>query len=76
MFSFKNFWNDSSKVNLTGTYILSYFNYGAAILQNLTEKLQNKMQKLQRCVHFTFNLFRDNQLSVFLKKDKILNMKK
>ena len=44
-YRFKNFLNESSKQRLTEAYILSQFNYGDIILQNLTEQLQYKIQK-------------------------------
>ena len=56
-FKFKNFLNESSKLNLIETYILSLFNYGDIILQKFTQQLQNKIKKSQsRYVCFTFNI--------------------
>ena len=61
---------------MTETYILSHFNYGDVVLQNLSEQLQNKIQKLQnRCVRFTFGLRKYDHISAFIKNKKILNMK-
>ena len=75
-FRFKNFLNESSKFKMTETYILSHFNYGDVVLQNLSEQLQNKIQKLHnRCVRFTFGLRKYDHISAFIKKKKILNMK-
>ena len=75
-FRFKNFLNESSKFNLIETYILSQFNYGDIVLQNLSEQLQNKIQKIQnRCVRFTFGLRKYDRISALLKNKKILNMK-
>ena len=75
-FRFKNFLNESSKFNLTETYILSQFNYGDIVLQNLSEQLQNKIQKMQnRCIRFTFGLRKYDHISAFTKNKKILNMK-
>ena len=75
-FRFKNFLNESSKFNLIETYILSQLNYGDIILQNLTELLQNKIQKLQNsCIRFTFGLRKYDHISSFTKKKNILNMK-
>ena len=75
-FRFKNFLSDSSKSNLTETYILSQFNYGDLLLQNLSGQLQNKIQKVQnRCVRFTFGLRKYDHISAFIKNKNILNMK-
>ena len=75
-FRFKNFLNESSKYNLTETYILSQMNYGDIILQNLSEQLKNKIQRLQnRCVRFTFGLRKYDHISAFIKNKNILNMK-
>ena len=72
----KNFLNENSKLNLTETYVLSQMNYGDIILQNLSEQLQNKIQKLQNsCVRFTFGLRKYDHISAFIKNKKILNMK-
>ena len=75
-FRFKNFLNQSSRLNLIETYILSQFNYGDIVLQNLSEQLQNKIQKIQnRCVRFAFGLRKYDHISAFIKNKKILNMK-
>ena len=72
---FKNFLNESSKLKLIETYILSQLNYGDIILQNLTNLLQNKVQKLQNsCVRFTFGLRKYDHISGLLKSKNILNM--
>ena len=75
-YRFKNFLNESSKHHLTETYILSQFNYADIVLQNLSEQLQNKIQKMQnRCIRFTFGLRKYDHISAFTKNKKILNMK-
>lgn len=75
-YRFKNFLNEQAKHNLTETYILSQLNYADIILQNLTEQLQYKVQKLQnRCVRFTFGLRKYDHISGFIKNKNILNMK-
>ena len=52
---FKNFLSEKSKLNVCETYILSTFNYGDIILQNMTKLLQDKIQKVQnRCVRFIY----------------------
>ena len=73
---FKNFLNESSKLKLTETYILSQLNYGDIILQNLTNLLQNKIQKLQNsCTRYTFGLRKYDHISGFIKGKNILSMK-
>ena len=75
-FRFKNFLNEGSKFKMTETYILSQFNYGDIILQNLSEQSQKKIQKVQnRCVRFIFGLRKYDHISAFIKDKKILNMK-
>ena len=75
-YRFKNFLNEASKQRLTEAYILSQFNYGDIILQNLTEQLQNKIQKVQnRCVRYTYGLRKYDHISGFIKNKNILNMK-
>ena len=72
---FKNFLNISSKTVLTETYILSQFNYGDVILQNLSEHLKHKIQKLQNdCVRFVHGLRKYDHISWLIKDQKILNM--
>ena len=74
-FRFKNFLSESSKLKLVETYILCHFNYGDVILQNLSEQLKNKIQKLQnRCVRFTYGLRKYDHISSFIKNKNILNM--
>ena len=73
---FKNFLNESSKLKLTETYILSQLNYGDIILQNLTNLLQNKIPKLQNsCTRFTFGLCKYDHIIGFIKGKNILSMK-
>ena len=75
-YRFKNFLNEPSKQRLTEAYILSQFNYGDIILQNLTEQLQNKIQKVQNsCVRYTYGLRKYDHISGFIKNKNILNMK-
>ena len=75
-FRFKKFLNEKAKQNLTETYILSQLNYADIILQNLTEQLQNKIQKLQNtCIRYTFGLRKYDHISGIIKDKSILNMK-
>ena len=75
-FRLKNFLSEASKLNLVETYILSQFNYGDVILQNLSTQLEFKVQKLQnRCVRFIYGLRKYDHISAFIKTKNILNMK-
>ena len=74
-YRFKNFLNENSKQKIIETYVLSQFNYGDIILQNLSEQLKNKIQKIQnRCVRYAFGLRKYDHISAFIKGKKILNM--
>ena len=76
VFRFKNYLNESSKSKLTEAYILSQFNYGDIILQNLSEQLQYKIQKVQNsCVRFTYGLRKYDHISHVIRNKNILNMK-
>ena len=45
-------------------------------MQNLTEQLQNKIQKIPNsCIRFTFGLRKYDHVSAFIKNKSILNMK-
>ena len=62
-------------MKIVETYVLSQFNYGDLILQNLTDQLSKKMQKIQnRCMRFTFGLRKYDHVSALIKKKNILNM--
>ena len=75
-FRFKNFLSEKSKAILIETYILSPLNYGDIILQNLTEKLQYKLQKLQNsCVRFVYGLRKYDHISGVIKNKNILTLK-
>ena len=74
-YRFKNFLNQAAKMNLTETYILSQLNYGDVILQNLSEQLSYKLQKLQNnCVRFVHGLRKYDHISAFIKGKNILNL--
>ena len=72
---FKNLLNTASKNALIETYILSPLNYGDVILQNLSEQLKYKLQKLQNsCVRYAYGLRKYDRISGFIKDKKMLNM--
>ena len=73
---FKKNLDNETKWKLSEAYILSQFNYGDIILQNLSDQLVNKIQKVQNaCVRFAFGLRKYDHISGFVKNMKILNMK-
>ena len=75
VFRFKKFLNQKSKQNISETYILSNFNYGDILLQNMTKQLQEKIQKVQnRCIRFIFGLRKYDHVSHFRKNEKMLCM--
>ena len=72
---FKNFLNETTKFKIAECYILSQFNYGDVILQNLTDQLNKKIQKIQNsCVRFIYGLRKYDHISGFAKKKNILSM--
>ena len=74
-YRFKNFLDETTKLKIAECYILSQFNYGDVVLQNLSDQLSKKIQKLQNsCVRFAFGLRKFDHISAFIKKKKILNM--
>ena len=74
-YRFKNFLNQAAKMNLSETYILSQLNYGDVILQNMSEQLKYKLQKLQNnCVRFVHGLRKYDHISSFIKGKAILNL--
>ena len=75
-YRFKKFLNEKSKLNLIETYILAQLNYADIILQNLSEQLQYKLQKLQNsCVRFVYGLRKYDHISGFIKSKNMLNLK-
>ena len=74
-YRFKNFLSTSSKLNLMESYILSQLNYGDVILQNLSDQLKYKLQKVQNsCIRFVYGLRKYDHISSFIKEKNILNM--
>ena len=73
---FNKFLSQKTKETICETYILSNFNYGDIILQNMTNKLQDKIQKVQnRCIRFIYGLRKYDHISHTRKANKILKMK-
>ena len=74
-YRFKKFLSTEAKWRLCETYILSQFNYGDVILQNMTNILKNKIQKVQnRCMRFTESLRKYDHITATRKKMNILEM--
>ena len=71
----KNFLNKKSKATIVEYYVLSQLNYCSILFQNLTQKLQDKIQKLQNsCTRFIFGLKKYDHISEHFKQLKVLNM--
>ena len=71
----KNFLNRKSKLQVVEYYILSHFNYGNILMQNLTQELINKLQKLQNaCTRFVFGLRKYDHISHHFRQLNVLNM--
>ena len=72
---FKKFLSQESKLVLCESYILSQFNYGDIILQNMTKNLKDKIQKVQNsCTRFIFGLRKYDHISNHRKSKQILCM--
>ena len=75
VYRFKNFLSEKTKLKIIETYVLSQFNYGDLILQNLSDQLSKKIQRIQnQCVRFTFGLRKYDHVSALIKNKNILNM--
>ena len=71
----KNFLNKNSKQQVVEYYILSHFNYGNILMQNLTQELANKLQKIQNaCTRFVFGLRKFDHISQHFRQLNVLNM--
>ena len=74
-YKFRNFLSRESRSNIVETYILSLFNYGDVLFQNITERLSNKIQRVQNsCMRFIFGLRKYDHISSCYEKNKTLNM--
>ena len=72
---FNKFLSQKSKTAVCESYILSQFNYGDILLQNMTKYLQEKIQKVQNnCLRFIFGLRKFDHVSSARKTNKMLNM--
>lgn len=71
----KNFLSRKSKVLVVEYYILSQLNYGNILIQNLTQVMLSKLQKLQNaCTRFVFGLRKYDHISQHFKQLNVLNM--
>ena len=74
-YKFRNFLSQESRFNIVETYILSLFNYGDVLFQNITARLSNKIQRVQNsCMRFIFGLRKYDHISSCYEKNKTLNM--
>ena len=71
----KNFLNRKSKIAVVESYILSQFNYCDTIMQNLSQAVKTKIQKLQNaCTRFIFGLRKYDHISQHFRQLNTLNM--
>ena len=74
-YKFKKFLSLESRFTLIETYILSLFNYGDALFQNISGILANKIQRVQNsCMRFVFGLRKYDHISGCYAQNKTLNM--
>ena len=75
MYRAKNFLNRKSKIAVVESYILSQFNYCDTIMQNLSQAVKTKIQKLQNaCTRFIFGLRKYDHISQHFRQLNTLNM--
>ena len=74
-YKFRKFLSLESRLNLVETYILSLFNYGDVLFQNISGRLSNKIQRVQNsCMRFIFGLRKYDHISWCYEQNKTLNM--
>lgn len=66
----------SVKVMLVKTLVLPHFNYCDVVINDMTVKLSDKLQRAQNfCIRFIFNLRRDDHVSPLFKQLGMLKLK-
>jgi hypothetical protein len=71
----KNFLDRKSKIAVVEYYVLSQLNYCNIIMQNISQGVITKIQKLQNaCTRFIFNLRKYDHISVHFRQLNVLNM--
>ena len=74
-YKFRNFLSLGSRFKIIETYVLSLFNYGNVIYQNISARLANKIQRVQNsCMRFVFGLRKYDHISQCFETNKTLNM--
>ena len=74
-YKFRNFLSLETRFTLVETYILSLFNYGDILFQNISGRLSNKIQRVQNsCMRFVYGLRKYDHISHCYEKNKTLNM--
>ena len=74
-YKFRNFLSIESRFNIIETYVLSLFNYGNILYQNISARLANKIQRVQNsCMRFVFGLRKYDHISHCFETKKTLNM--
>ena len=64
-----------SRFKIVETYVLSLFNYGNVLDQNISVRLANKIQRVQNsCMRFVFGLRKYDHISHCFEINKTLNM--
>ena len=71
----KNFLNRKSKIAVVEAYVLSQLNYCDIIMQNLSQAIKAKIQKLQNaCTRFIFGLRKYDHISEHFRQLNTTNM--
>ena len=71
----KNFLNKESKIAVVEYYVLSQLNYCNILMQNISQGLVDKLQKLQNsCTRFIFGLRKYDHISNHFKQLNVLNI--
>ena len=74
-YRYSKFLSQDSKLRVVESYILSLFNYGSPVLQNLTSEMCNKIQKVQNsCVRYITNTRKYDHITPSFIKLKMLKM--
>lgn len=75
VYRFKKFLSSEAKINVCECYVLSHFNYGDIIYQNMSDFLKRKIQKVQNnCFRFIFGRRKYDHISDCAQVLNTLNM--
>ena len=74
-YKFRNFLSMESRFKIIETYVLSLFNYGDVLYNNISVRLANKIQRVQNsCMRFVYGLRKYDHISHCFEINKTLNM--